>query len=207
MDLVLFGPPGAGKGTQAQRLVELLGVPQISTGDLMRAERKAGTELGKKFDEYMSKGQLVPDSLVIDLFADRLAKPDAAKGAIFDGFPRTQAQAQALDDLLARLGRSIHKVVVIDLAVEDILDRITGRRVDPATGQVYHVRYNPPPPGIAVEQRKDDTEEVVRTRDQSYRRDTEPVLPYYEKRGLVARVDGLGELDEITQRIREAIGA
>ena len=207
MDLVLFGPPGAGKGTQAQRLVELLGVPQISTGDLMRAERKAGTELGKKFDEYMSKGQLVPDSLVIDLFADRLAKPDAAKGAIFDGFPRTQAQAQALDDLLARLGRSIHQVVVIDLAVEDILDRITGRRVDPATGQVYHVRYNPPPPGIAVEQRKDDTEEVVRTRDQSYRRDTEPVLPYYEKRGLVARVDGLGELDEITQRIREAIGA
>ena len=207
MDLVLFGPPGAGKGTQAQRLVELLGVPQISTGDLMRAERKAGTELGKKFDEYMSKGQLVPDSLVIDLFADRLGKPDAAKGAIFDGFPRTQAQAQALDDLLARLGRSIHKVVVIDLAVEDLLDRITGRRVDPATGQVYHVRYNPPPPGITVEQRKDDTEEVVRTRDQSYRRDTEPVLPYYETRGLVVRVDGLGELDEITQRIREAIGA
>ena len=207
MDLVLVGPPGAGKGTQAQRLVDLLGVPQISTGDLMRAERKAGTELGKKFDEYMSKGQLVPDSLVIDLFADRLAKPDAAKGAIFDGFPRTQAQAQALDELLARLGRSIHKVVVIDLAVEDILERITGRRVDPATGQVYHVRYNPPPPGVMVEQRKDDTEEVVRTRDQSYRRDTEPVLPYYEKRGLVARVDGLGELDEVTKRIRAAIGA
>jgi adenylate kinase len=207
MDLVLFGPPGAGKGTQAQRLVDLLGVPQISTGDLMRAERKAGTELGKKFDEYMSKGQLVPDSLVIDLFAERLAKPDAAKGAIFDGFPRTQAQAQALDELLARLDRSIHKVVVIDLAVEDILERITGRRVDPATGQVYHVRYNPPPPGVTVEQRKDDTEEVVRTRDQSYRRDTEPVLPYYEKRGLVARVDGLGELDEVTKRIRAAIGA
>lgn len=207
MDLVLFGPPGAGKGTQAQRLVELLGVPQISTGDLMRAERKAGTELGKKFDEYMSKGQLVPDSLVIDLFAERLGKSDAATGAIFDGFPRTQAQAQALDELLARLGRSIHKVVVIDLAVQDILERITGRRVDTATGQVYHVRYNPPPPGAVVEQRKDDTEEVVRTRDQSYRRDTEPVLPYYEKRGLVARVDGLGELDEVTKRIRAAIGA
>lgn len=207
MDLVLFGPPGAGKGTQAQRLVRLLGVPQISTGDLMRAERKAGTELGKKFDEYMSKGLLVPDELVIDLFAARLSKPDAEKGAIFDGFPRTQAQAEALDALLARLGRSIHKVVVIDLSVQDVLDRITGRRIDPSTGQVYHVRYNPPPPGIEVEQRKDDTEEVVRRRDESYRRDTEPVLPYYEERGLVARVDGLGELDQVTERIRAAIDA
>lgn len=207
MDLVLFGPPGAGKGTQAERLVERLQIPQISTGDLMRAERKSGSELGQKFDSYMSQGQLVPDELVIDLFAKRLAQPDAAKGAIFDGFPRTQAQAEALDGLLEKMGRQLHKVVVIDVPIGHIVERITGRRMDPATGQVYHVRYNPPPPDVRVEQRADDTEEVVRKRDESYRRDTEPVLPYYEEKGLVVRVDGLGSLEEVTERIKAAIGA
>lgn len=207
MDLVLFGPPGAGKGTQAERLVEMYGVPQISTGDLMRAERKSGSELGKKFDEYMSAGKLVPDELVLELFQQRLAQDDAKSGAIFDGFPRTEPQARALDELLAKLGRKLHKVVLIDVPEDDIVDRITGRRVDPATGQTYHLRYNPPPPGVEVTQRKDDTEEVVRTRYEGYKKKTEPVLPYYEERGLIARVDGVGSLDEVTERIKAAIAS
>ena len=207
MDLVLFGPPGAGKGTQAVRIREQLDVPQISTGDMMRAARREGTPLGKKFDEYMSAGKLVPDALVLELMKERLSKPDAAKGAIFDGFPRTVAQAEALDELLAEMGRKIDQVVVLEVPVEDIVDRVTGRRSDPTSGQVYHVRYNPPPAGLEVVQRKDDTEEVVRKRFQEYEANTMPVLPHYEAKGLVKRVDGLGSLDEVTERIRAALGA
>src|SRR5262245_43090999 len=129
MDLLLFGPPGAGKGTQAKLLLDSLAIPQISTGDMMRAERKAGSALGKKFDEYMSAGKLVPDELVLDLIEQRLKQPDAAKGAIFDGFPRTQPQAAALDSMLARLGRRIDKVVSMEVPLDAILDRVTGRRV------------------------------------------------------------------------------
>jgi len=206
MDLVLFGPPGAGKGTQAQRLIELLDVPQISTGDLMRAEVKSGSELGKKLDSFMKEGKLVPDETVIELFEQRLNQPDAAKGAIFDGFPRTQGQAEALDALLTKMGRKLDKVVLIEVPLDRIIERITGRRVDPSTGQTYHVRYNPPPSGVEVVQRKDDTEEVVRKRNEGYLAKTQPVLPYYEAKGLVARVDGVGSLDEVTERIKAAIG-
>ena len=207
MDLVLFGPPGAGKGTQAERLVELLGVPQISTGDMMRAERKSGSDLGKKFDSFMSAGKLVPDELVLELIQKRLQREDAQKGAIFDGYPRTEPQAEALDQVLAQLGRKLAKVVLIDVPENDIVDRITGRRVDPASGQTYHLRYNPPPPGVEVTQRKDDTEVGVRTRYEGYKKKTEPGLPYYEKSGLLAKVDGVGSLDEVTERIKGAIGA
>ena len=206
MDLLLFGPPGAGKGTQAERLIDQLGIPQLSTGDMMRAERKSGSELGKQFDEYMSAGKLVPDELVIAMMRKRLSQPDAAKGAIFDGFPRTQPQAEALDALLSDMGRKIHKVVVIDVPLEDIVDRVTGRRVDPESGQTYHVRYNPPPSGAKVIQRSDDTEEVVAKRFEGYKQQTEPVLPYYQKQGVVAKVDGVGSLDEVMARIKEAIG-
>jgi adenylate kinase len=207
MDLVLFGPPGAGKGTQAQRLVAELGLPQISTGDMMRAERSSGSDLGKRFDEFMSKGLLVPDELVAELIEKRLRQADAKNGAIFDGYPRTVPQAQVLDGILERLGRKIDRVVSIEISMEEILDRITGRRVDPATGQVFHVRYNPPPADLAgkVVQRKDDTEEVVRTRDKEYKAKTEPLLDYYRGRGVVAAVDGVGSLDEVTERIRKAI--
>ncbi len=206
MDLILFGPPGAGKGTQATRIKEALDVPQISTGDMMRAARREGTPLGKKFDEYMSEGKLVPDSMVLELMKERLSKPDAAKGAIFDGFPRTVAQAEALDELLAEMDRKIDAVVVLEVPLEDIIERVTGRRQDPASGQVYHVRYNPPPAGLTVIQRKDDTEEVVRTRFEGYEANTKPVLPHYEAKGLVKRVDGVGSLDEVTERIRSALG-
>ena len=214
MDLLLFGPPGAGKGTQAKFLIDLLGVPQISTGDMMRAERKSGSDLGKQFDEYMSAGKLVPDSLVLDLIKKRLTQQDAESGAIFDGYPRTAAQAEALDSLLAGLGRRIDRVVSLDVALEDIVDRVTGRRVCLDCGQTYHVRYTPPPQngecvscgGTKIVQRSDDTEEVVRKRFEEYKAKTEPVLAHYEAKGVVESVQGVGTLEEITVRIKKAIG-
>jgi adenylate kinase len=214
MDLLLFGPPGAGKGTQAKFLIDLLGVPQISTGDMMRAERKSGSDLGKQFDEYMSAGKLVPDSLVLDLIKKRLTQQDAESGAIFDGYPRTVAQAEALDSLLAGLGRRIDRVVSLDVALEDIVDRVTGRRVCLDCGQTYHVRYTPPPQngecvscgGTKIVQRSDETEEVVRKRFEEYKAKTEPVLAHYEAKGVVKSVQGVGTLEEITERIKKAIG-
>lgn len=214
MDIVLFGPPGAGKGTQARRLVETLGVPQISTGDIMRAERASGSDLGKRFDEYMSAGKLVPDELVAELLEKRLQAEDAQNGAIFDGYPRTTDQAKTLDDVLSRNRRNIDKVVSVEVPLEDLIDRITGRRVCEGCGQVYHVRYSPPPSsgvcascGGRLVQRSDDTEEVVRKRHDEYKAKTEPVLSYYRDRDLVATVDGTGSPEEITERIRRVIGA
>ena len=212
MDIVLFGPPGAGKGTQAQRLSSRLGIPQISTGDLMRAERKAGTELGRRFDEYMREGKLVPDELVGELLRQRLEQPDATGGAIFDGYPRTVPQAELLERLLAERGRKVDVVVALEVPLEELVDRITGRRMCGSCGQVYHVRYNPPPPsgrcgrcGGELVQRPDDTEEVVRTRYEEYRRKTEPVLQWYRERGLVREVNGVGSLDEVAAGIDAAL--
>ncbi len=212
MDIVLFGPPGAGKGTQAQRLASRLGIPQISTGDLMRAERKAGTELGRRFDEYMREGKLVPDELVGELLRQRLEQPDAKGGAIFDGYPRTVPQAELLERLLAERDRKVDVVVALEVPLEELVDRITGRRVCGSCGQVYHVRYNPPPPsgrcgrcGGELVQRPDDTEEVVRTRYEEYRRKTEPVLQWYRERGLVREVNGVGSLDEVAAGIDAAL--
>ena len=214
MDLILFGPPGAGKGTQAKILVERLGIPQISTGDMMREERASGSELGQRFDSFMTQGLLVPDELVLELFAKRLEQPDAANGAIFDGFPRTVPQAKALDATLAKLDRRVEHVVVLEVDADDIVERITGRRVCLSCGHPYHVRYSPPPPsGKCVEcgsteivQRKDDTEEKVRTRNAGYRDETLPILEHYEPQGVVKKVDGVGTVDEITGRIMEALG-
>ena len=207
MDLVLFGPPGAGKGTQAKRLVSTLGVPQISTGDIMRAERASGSELGQRFDSYMSQGLLVPDELVLELIQVRLSQADAAKGAIFDGYPRTVAQATSFDAMLGKLGRAIDKVISIEVPLEEMVERAVGRRIHEETGRIYHLRYDPPPPGLAgsLVQRKDDTEEVVRKRFTEYQEKTRPVLDYYLERGLVAAVDGVGSLDDVTARIRTAL--
>jgi len=212
MDMVLFGPPGAGKGTQAKKLVDMLKVPQISTGDMMRAERASGSELGKKFDSYMSQGLLVPDELVLELIDKRLSEPDAAGGAIFDGYPRTVAQAQALDALLTKKGRKIDVVPSIEVSLQEMIDRIVERRMCQSCGQIYHLRYNPPPSsdkcqcGGELIQRKDDTEEVVRKRNQEYEEKTAPILKYYGDKGLVKPVDGVGSLDEITERIKKAVG-
>jgi len=212
MDLVLFGPPGAGKGTQAKRLTEVLGTPQISTGDLMRLERGKGTALGQKFDDFMSKGLLVPDSLVLELFGNRLAQPDAKNGAIFDGYPRTVAQAQSLDELLAKAGRKVDHVVSLKVNLAEMIERIALRRTCESCGQIYHLRYNPPPSpdrcscGGKLVQRPDDTEEVVRKRYEEYLSKTAPLLDYYGEKGLVRTVDGVGSLDEVTARLRTAIG-
>lgn len=212
MDLVLFGPPGAGKGTQAKRLTDALGIPQVSTGDMMRAERAKGTALGQKFDSFMSKGLLVPDDLVLELIDQRLAQPDAKNGVIFDGYPRTVPQAQALDQLLAKAGRKIDRVASIEVALPEMIERIVHRRSCEACGQIYHLRYNPPPSpercscGGRLVQRPDDTEEVVRKRYEEYLAKTAPLLDYYGAKGLVRAVDGVGSLDEVTSRLKAAIG-
>lgn len=207
MDLVLFGPPGAGKGTQAKRLVDLLKVPQISTGDIMRAERASGSELGQRFDSFMSQGLLVPDELVLELIQKRLGDADCAKGAIFDGYPRTVAQATSFDEMLGKVGRKIAKVISIEVPLDEMIERAVGRRIHEETGRIYHLRYDPPPPGLAgtLVQRKDDTEEVVRKRFTEYQDKTRPVLDYYLERGLVEAVNGVGSLDDVTARIRAAL--
>jgi adenylate kinase len=211
MDVVFIGPPGAGKGTQAQRLCAKLGVPQIATGDMLRAARKAGTELGRKADEFMKLGALVPDEVVIGLVEERVQEPDAAPG--FDGFPRTVPQAEILDKILAKQGRAIAHVVLLEVPDALILERITGRRVGETTGRIYHLKYDPPPSpdrgegGERLLLREDDREDVVRPRLVNYSALTAPLVAWYGNKGLLRRVDGVGAVDDVTQAIFRAIGA
>jgi len=208
MRMILVGPPGAGKGTQAARLLERYGIPHISTGDMLRAAVKEGTELGKQADACMKRGDLVPDEVVIGLVQERIAKPDAQKGFMLDGFPRTLPQAQALQTALDESGVDLDAVVLIEVPDQLIVDRITGRRSDPETGAIYHLKFNPPPADVAdrLVQRKDDTEEACVARLEKYHSQTAPIVPFYEKRGVLTRVDGVGTPDEVTARLVDAIG-
>ncbi len=211
-NLIFIGPPGAGKGTQAQRLCAKLGVPQISTGDMLRAARKAGTELGKKADEYMTKGLLVPDEVVIGLVQERIAQPDATRGFVLDGFPRTVPQAEALERMLTRAGRRIDDVVLLEVPDELIVERITGRRTGETSGRIYHIKYDPPPfpdrgeGGERLVIRDDDREEKVRTRLVEYSAMTAPLVAWYGSKGLLRRVDGVGVLDDVTAALFRSIG-
>jgi adenylate kinase len=212
-NVIFIGPPGAGKGTQAKRLCDKLGVPQISTGDMLREARAAGTELGRRADEFMSAGKLVPDELVIDLVDERLRRPDASKGFVLDGFPRTVPQAEALDRLLKKLGRQINHVVLLEVPDALIVERITGRRVGETTGRIYHIKYDPPPfpdrgeGGERLLVRNDDREDVVKARLASYAAQTAPLIAYYANKGLLRRVDGVGSLDEVSSRLFHSVGA
>jgi len=197
-NLILVGAPGSGKGTQAKRLVEELGVPQISTGDILRAAVRDKTELGNKAQGFMDSGKLVPDDLIIDLIRERMKQDDAQAGFILDGFPRTVPQAEALDALLEEAERPLAQVVALDVPREDIRDRITGRRSCANCGAVYHVSFSPPKQegvcdrcGAAqLYQRDDDKPEKVDVRLDAYEAQTSLVIPFYEKQGIVRHVDG-----------------
>ncbi len=208
MRLILVGPPGAGKGTQAVRLIERLGVPHLSTGDMLREAVKQGTELGKKADGFMKSGGLVTDELVIPIVVERIQQSDCARGFILDGFPRTRPQAEALDVALKTAHVALDAVAVIEVPDEFIVERITGRRQDPVTKTIYHMKFNPPPADIAarIVQRSDDTEEACRARLKKYHGETTPIVPFYEAQGLLRRVDGVGDPKEITQRLFVALG-
>ncbi len=205
MRLVLVGPPASGKGTQAAVLTETLGVPKISTGDMLRAARKAGSALGKKAEVFMNAGQLVPDEVVIGLVDERLNQADAQKGFILDGFPRTVPQAEALEAVLANKGTQLDAVAQIDVTRDLLVERATLRRTDKRTGQIYHLKYNPPPADAELEHRVDDQEETVKTRLDQYDGMTAALLPFYTSKNLLKRIDGVGKPQQVTQRLLEAL--
>ncbi|KZX86681.1 adenylate kinase [Erythrobacter sp. HI0037] len=209
MDIILLGPPGAGKGTQAQRLVEHHGMRQLSTGDMLRETRKADTELGRKVADIMDTGGLVSDEIVSAMIDAKLADMGPDVGAIFDGYPRTAAQADQLDDILAKHGRKLDHVIELHVNEDALVERITGRYTCANCGEGYHdVFKQPAEAGVCdkcgsteFKRRPDDTEETVRKRMQEYRGKTAPILPGYEERGIVSRVDGMASIEDVTSAI------
>lgn len=204
--LVLVGPPASGKGTQADVLVAKFGIPKISTGDMLRAAKAAGTALGKEAEAYMNSGRLVPDDVVIGLVDERLQNPDVGNGFVLDGFPRTVPQAESLAKLLERRQSPLDLVAQIDVPRELLMERATLRRMDKRTGQIYHLKYNPPPPDAELVHRADDHEETVTKRLNEYDAMTAALLPFYSSAGLLRRVDGVGSPKEVTERLLEVIG-
>jgi adenylate kinase len=205
MRLILVGPPCAGKGTQAKMLCQKWGIPQISTGDMLRDAQKAGSPLGLAAAEHMAKGALVPDSVVIGLVDERLLAEDTAAGFLLDGFPRTVPQAQALDALLAKRSIKLDAVVQIDVKRELLVERAVLRRTDKRPGQIYHLKYNPPPFGADLEHRVDDQPETVAKRLDAYEAMTAALLPFYSAKGLLRRVDGTLSPTEVNAAILKAL--
>lgn len=215
MNIILLGPPGAGKGTQAARLVERHGMRQLSTGDMLRAAVAAQTPTGVEAKAIMERGGLVPDAIVTALIDSELAAMDAQTGAIFDGYPRTAEQAVQLDAVLARHGRALGHVIELDVNEDELVQRIVGRFSCAACGEGYHDEFKKPAEpgtcdrcgGTEFKRRKDDNEETVRTRMQEYREKTAPILPVYEERGIVTRVDGMAPMDAVSREIERVLGA
>ncbi len=208
MNIVFLGPPGAGKGTQAKILIERYGIPQISTGDMLREHRAKGTELGKKAQEYMDKGQLVPDEIILGMVKERLSQPDCERGFILDGFPRTVAQAEALDRILAEMGKELNFALALIVPDELLVERLTGRRTCKNCGMMYHIKYKPPKVegkcdvcGGQLYQRADDNEETVRNRLMVYHEQTAPLIEYYKNKGILREIDGSKSIEEITQQL------
>ncbi len=207
MKIILLGPQGAGKGTQAQRMADRAGAKHISTGDIVRAEIKSGSELGQKVQDYNDRGELVPDEIIVEM-----AKPylDDAESWILDGFPRNEAQAKALDAALEELGEELDAVVALEAPDEALVTRLSGRRQSQSTGNIYHVEFDPPPEDGDDEgpfvQRKDDTEEAIRRRLEIYHEQTEPLKDYYAERGLLVTIDAEQSIPEVTEDILKAVG-
>ncbi len=205
MRVVIFGPQGAGKGTQAQRIAQKTGVEHISTGDLVRAEIKSDSELGQKIQEYNDRGDLVPDEIIIEMAKPYLAQTDAW---LLDGFPRNEAQAKALDDALGDLGFGLDAAIAMEAPDDALVERLSGRRTSEATGRIYHVEHDPPPeddPGPFT-QRNDDTEEAIRHRLEIYHEQTEPLKDYYDERGILVSVDATKSIPEVTEEVLRAVG-
>jgi len=213
MNVILLGPPGAGKGTQAKRLEETYGIPHLATGDMLREAVQSGSELGQKAKEIMDAGQLMPDDLMIRMIEDRISQEDCADGFILDGFPRTTAQAKALDEMLARRGSQVDGVVELKVDEEELVRRITGRFTCATCGAGYHDEFHQPSTdgvcdhcgATTFKRRSDDTEETVRKRMREYREQTEAIIPHYRQQGLLYEVDGMAEIDEVTRQIKTVL--
>jgi adenylate kinase len=212
MQIVIFGPPGAGKGTQAKYISEEFNVPHISTGDILRENVREGTQLGKKAKEYMDKGALVPDDLLIDLIKERLQKPDTRRGFLLDGYPRTLAQARALDRILDDINKNLDAVVNVDVGANELVRRLGGRLTCRKCGASYNIKTKTPKvPGICdvcggeLYHRADDTEAAIKNRIEVYKKQTQPLIDYYKKKGLLIDIDGEREIDEVRSDIMKAL--
>ncbi len=205
MRLVFVGPPGAGKGTQAKAVCGKYGIPQISTGDMLRAAKVDG-RLAPELVRAMAAGALVPDDVVVGLIDERTRADDCRPGFLLDGFPRTMAQAKSLRAMLEGRGAELDRVLALEVPRNVLIERAVLRRIDKRTGQIYHLKYKPPPPGADLELRADDREEVVEKRLATYDAMTAELLPYYEGLGILRRIDGAGTVDEVTARVLEALG-
>ncbi|KHE72549.1 adenylate kinase [Halobacillus sp. BBL2006] len=213
MNLILMGLPGAGKGTQAEKIVEKYDIPHISTGDMFRLAIKEGTELGKEAKSYMDKGELVPDEVTIGIVRERLSKPDCQKGFLLDGFPRTIAQAEALENLLKDMDESLDYVLHIDVPQDQLVERLTGRRICPTCGATYHVAFNPPKEegkcdndGSELIQREDDQPETVRKRLEVNVEQTQPLLDFYQDKGYLVSFEGDKDINEVFKDIDQKLG-